>query len=49
MRGKIRQRFLDRDRQRSKLFEVLVVCSPLFRFLPQVFNWLRVLQIGLTY
>src|SRR5712692_9286076 len=34
MRGKIRQRLLDRDRQRSKLLEVLVVRGPLFRFLP---------------
>jgi hypothetical protein len=34
MRGKIGQRFVDRDRQRDKLLEVLVVRRPLFRLFP---------------
>ena len=35
MRGKIRQRFLDRDRERGTLFEGLVVGRSLLRWLPQ--------------
>jgi hypothetical protein len=34
MRGKVRQGFLDGDRQRCKFFEVLVMCRSLFRLLP---------------
>src|SRR5713101_6236816 len=45
MSGKIRQRFLYRYRQRSKLLEVLVVRCPLFRLLPQIFNGIVVRRI----
>jgi hypothetical protein len=45
MRGTIRQRFVHRDRQRSKFLEVLVMGRPLFRLLPQVFNRIVVRRI----
>ena len=38
MRGKIGQSFVDRDRQRDKFLEVLIVRRPLLRLLPQIFN-----------
>src|SRR5262245_53942194 len=45
MCGKIRQRFLDRDRQLRKLFEVLVVRCPLLHLLPQVCNRIVIRRI----
>src|SRR6516162_6436706 len=45
MHSKIGQCFLDRDRQLDKFSEVLVVCRPLFRLLPQVFNRIVVRRI----